>query len=907
MLRLRVRIADGCGRDRGRALQGRRLNVRIAKVIAPSSIFESRKWKDIRVVESDEFIPADLVLISSSEPGGFCFIETSNLDGETNLKIKQTSPSTAALTYPSLNYQGTLKLLSDAGVPRQIPIGLDQMLLCGAQLRNTPWIYGIVVFIGHETKLMRNATAAPIKKTAVEKQVNVHIIFLFGFLLALSVRSTICASINTWYLFQSNTFSGRDILTFIILYNNLVPISLIVTVEVVKFQQAALINSDLDLYYARTDTPALCRTSFLIEELGQIEFIFSDKTGILLRNEVELSASIGGVVYAEEVDESRKADAEWDEEGVKESWRTFDDRRRVLDGTSTSGKAPKNPFSAEAMAMAMSDGVLKEREVAHQFMALLALCHTVIPEVRDGKTHFRESSPDEAALAAGAEFVMRKSKSVFVYIQGQTAKYEILNLCEFNSTRKRMSTVVRAPDDKINLYFKRRNKALDEAAELIEKMILLGATVIEDKLQEGVPDTIHTLQEAGIKIWVLTGDRQETAINIGVSCRLVGKSMNLVVANEETARETAGFIEKRLSAFGNKRVSGEVEDSALVHRVTLGGKSLMFALEKEVFKSVLEGVAVHLPCVVCRLSPLQKALAVVKKNQNSILLVIGYGANDVSMIQAHVGGLQAARSADIVISQFRYLKKLLVHGAWSFQLTLSVLDSFYKNMTLYMTQFLGTLGIITYESWTISFYNVIFTVLPPLVIGIFDQFVSARNAVFTKTAFWLWIGSTLYRSLILLGFLVVLFWGDLKQSTGLDLGHWIWGTALGLWIKYTVAAIPGSFVFTMVFPPLYALVAPAFAFSTEYADFSGPTLSSTLCCSSQEVQKYNVLDYRPRQAQFQKAIKKAWAVQRMKRNPGFAFSRTEGGAAGDAGDVGRLDQTGVMGVYGMAGVKPTGY
>ncbi|KAI9568621.1 hypothetical protein HD554DRAFT_2096763 [Boletus coccyginus] len=110
------------------------------------------------------------------------------------------------------------------------------MLLRGAQLRNTPWIYGIVVFTGDETKLMRNATAAPIKRTAVEKQVNVHIIFLFGFLLALSVRSTIGASVNTWYFFQSNAFSDRakmfaeDILTFIILYNNFIPISLIVTV-----------------------------------------------------------------------------------------------------------------------------------------------------------------------------------------------------------------------------------------------------------------------------------------------------------------------------------------------------------------------------------------------------------------------------------------------------------------------------------------------------------------------------------------------------------------------------------------------------------------------------------------------------------------------------------------------------
>ncbi|KAI0349020.1 hypothetical protein OH77DRAFT_262446 [Trametes cingulata] len=139
---------------------------------------------------------------------------------------------------------------------------------------------------------MRNATAAPIKRTAVERQVNVHIVFLFIFLLALSIRSTIGSSIRTWffssqqwYLLEQSTITGRakgfieDILTFIILYNNLIPISLIVTMEVVKFQQAQLINSDLDMYYAKTDTPALCRTSSLVEELGQIDVSYGHSGG----------------------------------------------------------------------------------------------------------------------------------------------------------------------------------------------------------------------------------------------------------------------------------------------------------------------------------------------------------------------------------------------------------------------------------------------------------------------------------------------------------------------------------------------------------------------------------------------------------------------------------------------------
>lgn len=110
-----------------------------------------------------------------------------------------------------------------------------------------------------------------------------------------------------------------------------------------------------------------------------------------------------------------------------------------------------------------------------------------------------------------------------------------------------------------------RGEALDKAAEIIEKdLFLLGATAIEDKLQEGVPDTIHTLQMAGIKVWVLTGDRQETAINIGLSCRLISESMNLVIVNEESALGTKEFISKRLSAITSQRKSGELEDLALI-------------------------------------------------------------------------------------------------------------------------------------------------------------------------------------------------------------------------------------------------------------------------------------------------------------------------------------------------------
>jgi phospholipid-transporting ATPase len=313
----------------------------------------------------------------------------------------------------------------------------------------------------------------------------------------------------------------------------------------VKYIQGFLINVDLDIYYPETDTPAVCRTSSLVEELGQIEYIFSDKTGTLTCNMMEFrEASIGGIQYGDDVSEDRKARVI---DGVEEGVFDFDRLRENLNG---------------------SNGL-----VIKEFLTLLATCHTVIPERNDEKPteiRYQAASPDEGALVEGAsmlgfKFTTRRPKSVSVSINDEGEReYEVLNICEFNSTRKRMSAILRCPDGKIRIYCKgadtvilerlarenpfedltvqhledyatdglrtlclamreipdeeyrqwsaiynraattinNRSEELDKAAELIEKdFFLLGATAIEDRLQDGVPETIHTLQTAGIKIW----------------------------------------------------------------------------------------------------------------------------------------------------------------------------------------------------------------------------------------------------------------------------------------------------------------------------------------------------------------------------------------------------------------------
>ncbi|KAF2400830.1 phospholipid-transporting ATPase [Trichodelitschia bisporula] len=1029
------------------------LNHSKARILRGSS-FEDTRWIKVAVgdivrVESEEPFPADLILLASSEPEGLCYIETANLDGETNLKIKQAIPETAHLVSHSelsrlggrvrseqpnsslYTYEGTLTMQAGGG-EKELPLSPEQLLLRGATLRNTPWIHGVVVFTGHETKLMRNATATPIKKTAVERMLNNQILMLGAILISLSIISSVGDMIvrsttakKMWYL-QYGAFNGAkqffsDILTYWVLYSNLVPISLFVTIEIVKYAQAFLINSDLDIYYDKSDTPANCRTSSLVEELGQVEYIFSDKTGTLTCNQMDFKqCSIGGIQYADEIPEDRRATVQ---DGVEIGIHDFK-------------RLEKNRKEHET------------RDNIDHFLTLLSTCHTVIPErAAKGRIKYQAASPDEGALVEGAvslgyKFVARKPRAVAIEVDGKELEYELLAVCEFNSTRKRMSTIFRCPDGKIRIYCKgadtvilerlhkdnpfvdltlrhleeyaadglrtlclamrevpdqefqewlqvyntasttvggNRADELDKAAEIIERdLVFLGATAIEDKLQDGVPDTIHTLQTAGIKIWVLTGDRQETAINIGMSCKLVSEDMTLLIVNEESKQGTRDNLEKKIQAIeGQSADRVEWDTLALV----IDGKSLTYALEKDLERLFLD-LAVRCKAVICcRVSPLQKALVVklVKRHLKAILLAIGDGANDVSMIQAaHVGvgisgmeGLQAARSADVSIGQFRYLRKLLlVHGAWSYQrVSKVILYSFYKNVTLFMTQFWYSFqnafsGQVIYESWTLSGYNVLFTVLPPFVLGIFDQFISARlldrypqlyqlsqkGVFFRMHSFFSWVTNGFYHSLLLYVVSQFIFAWDLPQSDGKVAGHWVWGPALytaalltvlgkaalvvNIWTKYTVLAIPGSFVIWMIFLPLYAWIAPMLNFSTEFQGvnqrlwtspvFWGMALILPPIClirdiawkyakrmyypqayhHVQEIQKYNIQDYRPRMEQFQKAIRKVRQVQRMRKQRGYAFSQTD---ESQARVLQAYDTTRQRGRYGeMATSRATG-
>ncbi|KAG0689388.1 aminophospholipid translocase [Pichia californica] len=1001
--------------------------------------YHERKWINVKVgdivkINNGESLPADLILLSSSEPDGLCYIETANLDGETNLKIKQPRKETVHLIDPQslvnikgkvmserpnsslYTYEGTMELNNN-----EFALSPDQLILRGASLRNTMWIQGIVIFTGHQTKLMRNATATPIKKTDVERIINLQIIALFGILVFLAIVSSLGNVMNLKinkkdlsYLYMEGTnklgLFFLDILTYWILYSNLVPISLFVTVEIIKYYQAYLIASDLDMYCEENDTPTVVRTSSLVEELGQIKYVFSDKTGTLTRNIMEFkTCSIGGRCYIEKIPEDKEVTIQ---DGIEMGYFTFDQLKKdLLDS--------------------------KNSNVIDSFLTLLSTCHTVIPEIEeDGTIKYQAASPDEGALVEGAamlnyKFHTRKPSSIIVSANGKDLTYELLNICEFNSTRKRMSTLFRCPDGKIRLYVKgadsviferlssdnefvdattkhleefaveglrtlciatriisqeeyenwskvyqqasvsleNRAEELDKAAELIEKdLFLLGATAIEDKLQDGVPETISVLQDAGINVWVLTGDRQETAINVGMSCKLLSEDMNLLIINEDSKDDTCENMIEKLTVLHGEEISQEDKDSlALV----IDGKSLGFALESDLEDMFLDIGTMCKAVICCRVSPLQKALVVklVKRKKKALLLAIGDGANDVSMIQAaHVGvgisgmeGAQASRSADFAIGQFKYLKKLLlVHGSWSYQrISLAILYSFYKNITLYMCQFWyvfssGFSGQSIVESWSLTLYNVLFVVLPPFVIGIFDQYltinmlyqypqlykIGQEGHFFNVEIFWSWAVNGFYHSAIIYVSVINIYKYGNQFLDGEIGGLWVVGiaiytvcllTSLGKaalissqWTKFTILAIPGSFALWFVAFPLYAVIAPKVNVSKEYYGIMPFVYGSgvfwltiivvpTLCLMRdflykfykrqwnpefyhivQKIQKNQVQTHRPKFSSFQRTIRKVRQVHRMRRQRGFAFSQVEG----QENIVRKYDTTKRRGVYG---------
>lgn len=846
--------------------------------------FHKDAWKNLQVGDfvrlyNDDELPADVIILSTSDPDGSCYVETKNLDGETNLKVRSALRCGRSIKHardceraqfvidseapqPNLyKYNGAIKwrqrLPHDPdGEPRDMsePISIENVLLRGCNLRNTEWALGIVVFTGHDTKIMMNAGITPSKRARIAREMNFTVICNFGILLVMCLISAIASGVAwsktdaslSWFDFGSIGGSAplSGFITFwaaLIVYQNLVPISLYISLEIVRTLQAIFIYSDVEMYYEKLDQPCIPKSWNISDDVGQIEYIFSDKTGTLTQNVMEFKkATVNGQPYGEAYTEAqagmqKRLGIDVEKEAVKIRAEIDQAKVRALEGLRA---LDNNPYlHDEDMTFIAPDFVDdlagkhgdEQQRANEHFMLALALCHTVIAEKQLGdqpKIIFKAQSPDEAALVATARdmgFTVLGSSNdgINVNVMGEERHYPILNTIEFNSSRKRMSAIVRMPDGRIVLFCKgadsviysrlkrgqqpelrketathlemfareglrtlciaekvldeeeyyawkkehdmaatalnNREEKLEEVADQIEQdLTLLGGTAIEDRLQDGVPDTIALLGDAGVKLWVLTGDKVETAINIGFSCNLLNNDMELIrlqVEEDETGetpeevylRSLDEALDKHLQAFGMtgsdeelKHARKDHEPPAPTHALVIDGFTLRWVLDDALKQKFLLLCKQCKSVLCCRVSPAQKAAVVsmVKSGLDVMTLSVGDGANDVAMIQeADVGvgiageeGRQAVMSSDYAIGQFRFLQRLvLVHGRWSYRRLAEMISNFfYKNMVWTFAIFWYQMYCdfdITYifEYTYILMFNLFFTSIPVILMGVLDQ------------------------------------------------------------------------------------------------------------------------------------------------------------------------------------------
>ena len=627
---------------------------------------ETVRWCDIKVadvlyVHNKQPLPADMVILATSEDENICYIETSSIDGETNLKLRRAINYVPAEAGPLARPedilghlerdQGTvhcelpnMKIESFTGtfcIPHRrqeqesgdgeaydkvIPIDNENVLLRGAMLRNTKWAVGVVVYTGKDTKLQRNSRQAPSKMSKLDVLVNraIYLIFLVDLILvtisALLLLQFEDASFSgltylgyqvpgltppwavaarpegmQWETARSSFLQG--FLTFLVLFNNFVPISMYVTCEMCTYAHLYFVNNDREMYHVESDTPAKARSN-TVTDLGQIQYVFSDKTGTLTQNVMRFKrASIKGIVYGAPV--------------------------LMTEANSTLPYVNIGGLNEDAQPGTKAD----------EFLKVLALCHTVVLEgdaaagasggtTGSGGVVYQAESPDEKALvefAADAGYVLagRNTQQITLRINGTSAAWTTLAVNKFDSDRKRMSIVVRDAQGRIRLLckgadtsmlsrgacdsaeenatvvdhlkifaqeglrtlvlgfreltqaefaawqaaYREASAAAKDRAELMSKvaddleknLVIVGVTAIEDKLQDGVPGCIADLAVAGVKLCVLTGDKLETAINIGYSCKVLREGMLLLQLTSGAAADIEAGLARLWKAVIDKK------------------------------------------------------------------------------------------------------------------------------------------------------------------------------------------------------------------------------------------------------------------------------------------------------------------------------------------------------------------
>jgi phospholipid-translocating ATPase len=640
------------------------------------------------------------------------------------------------------------------------------------------FVIGCVIYAGKDTKMMLNSKYKSNKTSSVERVLNKIVLLSVASVVILTFLSFGLSFlyddiyIDHWYLWDSEPEYFKDkrylakIITLVFynsIFNFLVPMGLYVTLELQRFFGVKFFQFDIEMYDEENDRPAKANNSDLNEDLGQIEYLFSDKTGTLTVNEMDFKECfIGDSVFHENNGKLIKANSN--------EAANFNDKLLI------------------------------------RYFEVLILCHSIQLDVTNSE-RFQASNPDELSFIRFCESIGIFYKGEFkcqqthrtyrsVNLFGKVRNYEVMRILDFDSYRKRMSIIVRClisnkiillckgaenlvidrclhgnfnactrqanrfakngwrtlavaykylTIDEFNEYECLLNDAYNDLDcreekltliyNLIEKdLTLLGVTSVEDKLQEDCAETMNSLKQAGIRIWVLTGDKKETALSVSKLSNHVTREMEILDFTEASADSLLFLLYesfKRVELETNSKFALIIDGRSL----TLYLDNYKAGLSKELINLCLKCKAV----ICCRLSPLQKAQIVqLVKNSNNfpITAAIGDGANDVSMIQeAHIGigifgkeGKSAAISSDFAFSKFKYLKRaILVHG-FLYYTRLAIFSQyfFYKTLVFVICQFyyafyaaFSTQSL--YNSIVLTLYNSVLTSLPVLVFGLFEQ------------------------------------------------------------------------------------------------------------------------------------------------------------------------------------------
>ena len=482
--------------------------------------FINKKWEEIKLgdiikINKNEIIPCDMILLESSESNGICFVEPKNINGESNLYMKEINPYWkknfifySDITYicmtkkPNENlyrfkaslYEIQYKINKNGNSTvnfdrnnKEFYYNEKNFILRGMILRQTNYIVGSAIYIGHNTKSMINSPKTKNKRTKLEKKMNKLVMYIFFFQIYLSfmtsivnllqnnknsgfIRNFIDLNLNQEHLEIINGYKIVKFLkimgTWIIIMTNFVPISLLTTFVFSKLCYGYFVSKDIDMVNKKNLVGAKVHSSNLNEELGQIKYIFTDKTGTLTQNKMKFKSFTVGLNSYGDHDNNKYENILFNKKN-KDKYGEIDD----VDFNDSNHNLKEDLFDKR-------DNISKNME---HFFYNLSLCNDVHIDTKqlenNGIIEYTTSSSDEKCLINFSRYCgfILKNKTVdnIAIIERvldnennfEIVEFNVCNTLEFTSERKRMSVIVKKKDDNENkyiLYIKGSDNIIDE-------------------------------------------------------------------------------------------------------------------------------------------------------------------------------------------------------------------------------------------------------------------------------------------------------------------------------------------------------------------------------------------------------------------------------------------------------------